>query len=189
MPGNYQSFSSVANSPLYVAAGSTYTNSVALTDVTPQLFYFSAANLYPGQVIKVTAAGILQQTTSTTLNMGLYYNGVGTKIAMTGPITISASAISTNTPWELEARIAVRSVASSTTFTCWTQGSFRSATAAPGTPTPYSTWAIPGDGAPTTNPLTMSTNSYSLSLAAQWGTTTSTSNQLTCEQYIVEFLN
>jgi hypothetical protein len=152
------------------------------------LFYFSAANLYPGQVIKVTAAGIVAQTTgSPTLNMGLYYSGITNKIAATGAITLSASAITT-TPWELEARIAVRSVASGAVFTCWTQGSFRSATASPGTPTPYSTWALPGDGAPNTNTLTMSTNSYSLSLGAQWNTS-SASNTLTCEQYIVEFLN
>lgn len=174
MPAQF--WTSVITSPNYIADGAAYASATALTDVSPTPNLILPANyLYPGQCLKVVAAGKFSNTSTPTLLLGVYYGAVaGTAICTTGAVTTTTAA--SNNSWRLEVDLVVRTVGSSGTMegTGTVQGISGTGFA--------STQLLPA-----TAPGTVSidtTAAKALTLGAQWGTN-SASNTLTCTMFKV----
>jgi hypothetical protein len=167
------------NSPAE-GAGAALVSSVTLTDISPASpQYFTNAPLYAGQRFRLSAYGIFSTTGTPTLLMGFYYGGVaGTLLAATAATATGSGAAA----WPWEAHLNFRVVTIGTSGTVWCKGWVDTPTglaALTRTPIPITQ----------TQPITVdTTTSKALTFGAQWGTS-SASNTITCEDFIVESLN
>ncbi len=173
-----------ANSPGQ-GAGSALASSAALTDISAggasasAFFTQTYGPMYVGQRWRLTAHGVFSTTGTPTLLLGAYYGGVaGTALAATAATTTGSGAAAW--PWRLELLFQVRSLGSSGTV--WAQGwcDF-----------PTSLTALTRTSIPVTNAqlVTVNTGTNSaLTVGAQWGTS-SASNTVTCEDFVVEQQN
>lgn len=163
------------------SAGIAYNTSVALTDVSPGAATAGAliipANfLSIGSTIRVTASGTFSNTATPTLLLGVYYGAVaGVKLAATGATTTIVSAV--NWPWRVEYTGVVRTIGSAGTLIGG--GVVYLATSL----TAYS--VIPIDAAAQAVATIDTTTAKAVTLGAQWGTS-SASNTLTCNHFLVE---
>lgn len=164
-------------------AGTAYASSTSATDISAggntagQALLLPASYLVLGTQLRVTANGIVSNTSTPNLTLGVYYGGVaGTALTSTGAVA-TASSLSTN-QWKLEALIRVVSVG--------TSGSMYTTGTVVG---PYAgTQFMPANG---TSPLVSSLNTGTaniLTIGATWGTN-SASNTIQCLQFCVEQLN
>ena len=176
----YQSWVANANSPGQ-SAGAALASSVTLTDISPAPQFSSQTfgQMYVGQRWRLTAHGIFSTTGTPTLLLGCYYGGVaGTALAASAATTTGSGAAAW--PWKLEVLLSVRSLGASGTI--WCQGWLDF---------PTSLTAITRTAIPTTNVqlVTVNTGTNSaLTVGAQWGTSSS-SNTVTCEDFIIEQMN
>ena len=99
-------------------AGTALNTSASATDITAggnvlgQAFTFPADSLQVGQQFRVRAKGIVSNTSTPNLTLGVYYGGVaGTALCSTGAIA-TASSLS-NSLWSLEADFRVNAVGTS----------------------------------------------------------------------------
>src|SRR5581483_1962798 len=107
-----------ANQSNQTSTGAALASSTTLTDISPggntagQAFQTQPDQLYPGQMLRFTAAGIYGTTGTPTLLIGLYYGGVaGVALAATAATT-TASGVS-NGIWTLSAMARVISTGTS----------------------------------------------------------------------------
>lgn len=180
-------FESLANANQHnqTNTGSALATSVTLTDISPggntlgQAFQLQPEQLYPGQMLRFTAAGIYSTTATPTLLLGLYYGGVaGVALAATAATT-TASGVSNGT-WTLSAMARVISVG--TTGSISTIGSVLGIAATSANPVLLPATSSSG------NTVTIDTSVAKLiTVGAQWGTS-SASNTITCYQWAVEYL-
>lgn len=99
-------------------AGAAYASSTTITDVSPggntagQAFTLPASYLQPGQWLRVRARGIVSNTATPNLTLGVYLGGVaGTALCTTGAIA-TASSLSNNL-WTLESDLRIVTVGTS----------------------------------------------------------------------------
>jgi hypothetical protein len=150
-----------------------------MTDISPAPQWVFPYYLYAGMRVRVTAYGVFSTAATPNLALAVYYGGAaaGTQLATSGNIVAGTA---TNWPWTLSYSFNVRTIGSSGTI--WGQGKLDLGTSL----TAFSASALPSTAA---NPVTISTVSLnSLTIAAQWGTSSS-SDTITCEDFIVELLN
>lgn len=163
--------------------GSALASSTSLTDISAggntagQALTFPANYLQIGQQYLIKANGIVSNTGTPTLLLGLYYGAAaGTALATTGAAT-TASTLS-NTTWELEALLRVDAVG--------TSGSIRTIGHVFG---PYAAYTMIPASSSSGNNVTVDTSSSKLlSIAAQWGTS-SASNTIQLMQFTAIRLN
>jgi hypothetical protein len=169
------------NSP-GIGAGAAYASSTTATDVSPlpQFMSQTFGQMYAGQRWRLSAWGIYSNTSTPALTVGFYYGGAaaGTLLAATPSITTTTAASSW--PWEAELKLEVRSIGSSGSV--WCKGWFDNPTSL----TAFTRYGMP---ATQTQPITINTTTNSsLTVAATWGTSSS-SNTLTCEGWQIEQMN
>lgn len=173
MPGMF--WSTRLNSPGQ-GAGAAYNTSIALTDVSPApQLQLPAGFLQFGSLLRVTAKGAFSTTGTPTLLLGCYYGGVaGVALGAIGATATGSGAA--NWLWELEA-----------TIECITSGSAGSVRVLGHVDLGTSTTAMSRIPllAPQTAVTVDTTTAKAITAGAQWGTS-SASNTLTCEQFIVE---
>lgn len=167
---------SVANHPGQ-GGGTAYASSTSATDVSPAPQFFSQTwgPMTVGQRWRFTGYAIASNTSTPTLNLGVYYGGVaGTALSTTGTITTTTAM--TNWWWKIEVVSEVITIGSS--------GTIRS----------FGWVYIPTSATATTvqqmsstaQDVTVNTGSNSaLTFGATWGTN-SASNTLTCKGWLVE---
>jgi hypothetical protein len=165
------------NSPSQ-GSGTALASSTSLTDISPAPQYTLPYYLYVGQRIRLSAFGRFSTTATPTLLIGFYYGGVaGTALAASTAVTTG-----TATAWPWRASYNFRIGATGASGTATGEGSVTigtSLTAETGTPIP----------ATNANPVTINTTTLQvLTCGAQWGSS-SASNTITCEDFIVELLN
>lgn len=160
--------------------GTALASSTSLTDISPgaatagQAFTFPANYLQTGQQYTVRAKGIVSNTGTPTLLLGLYYGAAaGVALATTGTAT-TASSLS-NSIWSLEADLRVDGVG--------TSGAIRTLGSVNG---PYSgSVMLPAAGSSSGNSVTVDTSTAkALTLAAQWSAS-SASNSIQCVTFQV----
>lgn len=177
MPAQF--WESTLNSP-QLGAGTPLASSSSLTDVSPAPQLVLPANfLYVGQALRLTAFGVFSTTGTPTLLTGFYYGGVaGVALAASGAVATASSV--TNVPWRMEATCTVRSTGSTGTIMVnGVQYIGTTVSAWGNTPLPITALAT----------VTIDTTSAkAITVGAQWGTISS-SNTLTCHQFICEALN
>lgn len=160
----------------YTGDGSALASSTTLTDISPTPNLVLPANyLRSVSHLRVVAGGKFSNTSTPTLNLGVYYGAVaGTALATTGAITTTTAA--SNTTWRLECDIYIR-----------TDGSSGTAQAL------GSVFGISGTGFIGANQLPASgitnvsidtTAAKALTVGATWGTN-SASNTITCSLFKV----
>lgn len=163
--------------------GSALASSTALVDITAggatagQAFTFPVNYLQQGFALRIRANGIVSNTGTPTLLIGLYYGGVsGTALATTGAAT-TASSLS-NTTWRAEWDMRVDAVG--------TSGSIRTNGYVFG---PYAAFTMMPATSSSGNNVTISTAAQNiLTVGAQWGTN-SASNSVQLINFTVEKLN
>lgn len=164
--------------------GTALNSSTSLTDIsaggnsTGQAYTIGAGFLQVGFQYEIEANGIVSNTATPTLLLGLYFGGVaGTALATTGATT-TASSLSNNT-WVLRALARVEAVGPS--------GTIRTIGTVVG---PYSTTVLLPASSSSGNNVTVNTGAASniLTVGAQWGTSNA-SNSITCMQFTVKRLN
>ena len=166
-------------------AGTALNNTTSLTDISPAPQAVIPANyLAVGQRLRLTAYGIYSNTSTPTLLLGVYFNGVANTLLAATAANATPSGV-TNVPWQVVLDIYVRSVGSAGSVWC------------NGTATVFQTLAGGASGNPLiyslpttqTQPISSlnTTNSNTLTVGAQWGTASS-SNTITCEDAYVETL-
>jgi len=115
-----QTWASLMNEGGYsqLNTGTALNTSTSLTDISPggnvagQAYQFNADYLQVGFQFLVYASGIVSNTSTPTLNLGLYFGGIaGTALATTGALTTTSGL--SNTTWELEAKMRVDAVGTS----------------------------------------------------------------------------
>lgn len=179
-----QSWVSNPNAPGQ-GAGSALASSTSLTDISAggasasAFFTQTYGPMYVGQRWRLTAHGILSSTGTPTLLLGFYYGAVaGTALAATAATAVANNAAAQ--PWRLELLMSVRSLGSSGTV--WAQG---------WVDFPTSLTALTRTAIPVTNAQLVTVNTATnsaLTTGAQWGTS-SASNTVTCEDFIIEQMN
>ena len=185
MPAQF--WSSLLNSP-NPAAGPALASSATLSDISPgsaapaqagqNAIVLPANFLYVGQVLRLTAYGVFSNTGTPTLLLGFYYGTTSTALAATGATTTTTGA--TNWPWRAEMTATVR--ATGTSGSVITQGFVDLATSL----TAVTRIPIPATALATVTINTTTANE--VLVGAQWGTSSS-SNTITCHQFLVEALN
>lgn len=179
-----------ANQTSQTTTGAAYATSASLTDVSPgantlgQAFQIQSEQLYPGQMLRFTAAGIYSVTSSPTLAFGVFYGGVaGVTLASTAAVTTTSGA--SNAIWLLSA--------TSRVLTAGTSGTAVTSGIIQGLPSPIASGSV---NISTLMPATSSTGGQAtidtsiakiITVGAQWGTNSSL-NTLTCYQWAVEYL-
>jgi hypothetical protein len=164
--------------------GTALASSTTLTDISPggntfgQAFQFNADQLQVGQRYRLHAHGIVSNTGTPNLTLGVYYGGVaGTALATTGAVA-TASGLS-STPWHLELKFQVVSVGTSGSIQAlgWVIG-------------PYASFAmLPATAAGGNVVGSLDTSTAKLvTVGATWGTS-SASNTITCDFFGVERMN
>lgn len=167
------------NSPSQ-GSGSALASSTTMTDISPAPQWTFPYYLYVGQRVRVTAYGRFSNTATPNLTLAVYYGGASTGTLLAGTGTVATASGITGVPWDISYNFRVGAIGSSGTIT-------GEGTAGIGTSlTAVTRYPIPNTNA---NPITISTTSLStLTVAAQWGTNSS-SNTITCEDFIVELMN
>ena len=163
--------------------GTALASSVTLTDITAggntagQALTFPANYLQPGQQYLVKANGIVSNTGTPTLLVGLYWGAAaGVALATTGAATTATSL--SNATWELEALLRVDAVG--------TAGSIRTIGHVSG---PYAAYTMIPASSSSGNNVTVDTSTAKvLTVAAQWGSS-SASNSIQLMQFAVVRLN
>jgi hypothetical protein len=167
------------NSPSQ-GSGSALASSTTMTDISPAPQWTFPYYLYAGQRVRVSAYGRFSNASTPNLTLAVYYGGATSGTLLAGTGTVATASAVTGVPWRLSYNFRVASVGSSGTIVG--EGNVdigTSLTATTGVP-------IPNTNA---NPITISTVSLqTLTVAAQWGTNSS-SDTITCEDFIVELLN
>lgn len=167
------------NSPQPVAAGTALNTSATLTDISVAPPVTLPANfLVAGSALRFTAAGVFSNTATPTLILGVYYGGVaGVALAASSAVTTTTGA--TNWQWRFEVTTTIRS--SGASGTAWSQGIMWLGTSA----TTFAAAPLPG-AAPAA--VTVDTTAAkTLTVGAQWGTS-SASNTVQCHSFYVESL-
>jgi hypothetical protein len=174
-----QAWVATVNSPGQ-GAGTAFNNSSSASDISPAPQYQSQTYgpMYVGQKWRFKAAGIYSNTSTPTLNLGIYYGGVaGTALCTSGTVTTTTGASSWW--WLLEVLMEVRSLGSSGTV--WCQGWFDNPTS--------STAVTRLQMSATSQTVTINTTTNSaLTVGATWGAASS-SNTITCELFSIEQMN
>lgn len=162
--------------------GTALASSTTLTDISPggntagQALTFPANYMQVGFQFRVRANGIVSNTATPTLLIGLYWGGVaGAALATTGAAT-TASGLA-NTMWDLDALMRVDAVGTSGSIRTFGKvfGPFASITGMPATSS-------------SGNNVTVDTStSKILTVGGQWGTN-SASNSVQVIQFTVEKL-
>lgn len=175
----FQAWVANVNSP-GEGAGTALSNSTSPTDISPAPQYMSQTYgpTYVGQRWRFTGYGIVSNTSTPTLNLGIYYGGAsGTALCTTGAVTTTGSLSSYW--WRIQVETEIRSIGSS--GTAWSQGWFDNPTTA--------TAVTRLQMSATSQTVTVNTTTNSaLTVGATWGTASS-SNTITCEGFIVEQMN
>ena len=157
-------------------AGTAYASATAATDVSPgNPQYLTVPPLYVGQKFHLVAYGIASNTSTPTLNLGIYYGGVaGTALCTSGAITTTSSMSAWQ--WLIVVDSEVISTGSS--------GAIRSYG---WVDIPTSSTAVTRQSmSATSQDVTVNTGTNSaLTFGATWGTSNS-SNTLTCKGYKIE---
>jgi hypothetical protein len=174
-----------ANGTSQTTTGTALANSTTITDISSganspgQAFQTQPEQLYPGQMLRFTAAGIYSTAGTPTLLLGVYYGGVaGVALAATAA-TASASGVA-NGIWTMSAL--ARVLSTGTAGTIATLGSVLGIAATSANPV-----LMPATSA-TGNTVTIDTSIAKLiTVGAQWGTA-SASNTITCYQWAIEYL-
>jgi hypothetical protein len=177
----YQSWISAVNSP-GEGAGTALASSTTLTDISPAPQFYSQTYgaMYVGQKWRFTAYGIFSNTSTPNLIVGIYYGGAaGANPLLTSPATLATTTGASSWYWKIEAYTEIRSVGSS--GTAWSQGFFYNPTSA------SANAVVPMSGTAQTVTVNTTTNSI-LTVGATWGTS-SASNTITCEGFVIEQLN
>jgi hypothetical protein len=176
---------SLANANHYslLNTGVAYNTSTATTDISPggnnagQAFTFPGAYLQTGQYFRVRAIGIISNTSTPTLNLGVYWGGVATTALCTTGTVTTVSSLS-NSFWKLETDIRV--VTPGTNGNVLAVGSVGGIYAA--------TTYMPASSS-SGNLVTLNTSPASiLTIGAAWGTN-SVSNSIQVTMFTVERLN
>lgn len=190
------------------AAGASYNNSTTANTIlsgnssSNPPFQFPAQiwqpSYVPGRALYVLAGGIISCTVSTPtlavkLGLDTTQGTFGTALATTGTYTIPATAIA-NGAWSLEVLVNFTQVGTSgNTYSFYSTGTFTYGAANNAATAAAVALMIgsPSSGGPPATPtlqtITPATSQY-LELAATWGTA-STSNMITCTQFVVMGLN
>lgn len=164
--------------------GTALASSTSATDITAggnspgRAFTFPAGYLQTGMQLRVRAKGIVSNTGTPNLTLGLYYGGVaGTALATTGAVA-TASSLS-NSIWSLEADLRVDGVGAS--------GAIRTLGSVSG---PFaSAVMLPAAGSSSGNSVTVDTSTAQiLTVGATWGTS-SASNSIQLVMFTVERSN
>jgi hypothetical protein len=163
--------------------GSALANSVAATDITAgantagEAFTLPASYLQVGMQFRVKARGIISNTGTPTLLLGLYYGGVaGTALATTGAVATVASL--SNNIWSLDADLRIDGVG--------TGGAIRTLGVVSG---PYAAATSLPASSSSGNSVSVNTSTANiLTVGATWGTA-SASNTLQVVMFTVERLN
>jgi hypothetical protein len=191
------SWITLANSNQYNQTNTfTYASDNSLQDISPgqgkagQAFQTQAAQLYPGQLMRFTGAGVYSTTSSPTLALALYYGGASATVAALGSTAAySTPSGATNQGWYMQAMSRVLTVGS--VGTIQTSGFVTGINGALGYGGSISTAAnlvAPIPAAQTVSGVTVDTTAAKvITLAAIWGTS-SPSNTITCLQWAVEYL-
>ena len=161
------------------ADGTALANSVALTAISPLPDVTIPANfLAAGSRLRITASGRYSTTVTPTLNIGLYYGGVGGVAAgVTGAITMPSTV--TNLTWRVHATLTVRTAGSAGTGLVTGEFSYGSTAVA-------SIITMIPSSAPATFACD-TTTAKTLVLGATWGTA-SASNTIQVHDWLVESL-
>src|SRR5947209_6004340 len=166
-----------------VNVGTALANSVAATDVSPgantagQAFTFPASYLRVGQQYRVTATGIISNTGTPNLTLGIYYGGAaGTALATTGALATLTGL--SNALWKLSAELRVDAEG--------TSGAIRTLGTCVG---PFSGTVFLPATSSSGNSVTVDTSAAKiLTVGATFGTA-SASNSLQVITYTIERLN
>lgn len=162
--------------------GTAYASSVTLTDISPggtvagEAFTFPAGYLQVGQQFRVRAKGIISNTGTPNLTLGVYYGGTaGTALASTGAVATVTSL--SNSVWSMEADLRVDATG--------TSGSIRTLASASGIYASPTFFPASSSG----NNVTVDTSvAKILTIGATWGTN-SASNSIQVVMFLVERLN
>jgi hypothetical protein len=161
-------------------AGSAYASSTSATDVSPNPQYMSQTYgpMYTGQRWRFVGWATASNTSTPTLNLGVYYGGVaGAALATSGAITTTSSMSSWL--WKIEVYSEVRSLGSSGTI--YSFGLIYIPTSS----TAVTVQQMSG----TAQTVTVNTTTNStLTFGATWGTSSS-SNTLTVQGWSIEQMN
>lgn len=166
------------NSPS-LGSGSALASSTTLTDISPLPQYTPPQPLYPGQRFQLIAYGRFSNTGTPNLTIAFYWGGAASGTLLAGTAATATASGVTGVQWRASYNFRVASVGTSGTIVG--EGSVdlgTSLTATTGIP-------IPSTNA---NPVTINTSLTTITVAAQWGTS-SASNTITCEDFIVNILN
>lgn len=175
----FQSWVARVNSPGQ-GAGTAYASSTSATDVSPAPQYQSQTYgpMYVGQAWRWIAYGIFSNTSTPTLNLGVYYGGVaGTALATSGAVTTTTGA--TNWWWKVEAVSEVITLGSSGSIATYGWVYF---------PTSSTAVTVQQLSATSQNVTVNTTTNSALTIGATWGTN-SASNTLTLKGFCLEQLN
>ena len=170
------SWESVLNAPL-PGAGAAYNTSTTLTDVSPAPQLTLPANyLQVGSAIQVDAQFSASNTATPTLLVGVYYGGVA-GIALAATTALTTTTAMTNWPWRVRYKGVVRTTGTAGSIMgggeVWVPTSLTAGAWRPIPEIALATVAID------------TTVAKAITLGAQWGTS-SASNTLTCQTFIVE---
>lgn len=166
------------------AAGSPLSNSTTLTDISPAPQIVVPANaMFPGATMKITARCKFSNVTAApSILLGFYWGGVaGTKICAIGATATTLTAA--NWPIHVEGYVVCNSIGSSGTVTGFGFVDLGTSLTA--------VTRIPMDAAAIAAVSVDTTTAKAITLGAQWsgGSSPSSSDTITCVQYIVEALN
>lgn len=165
-------------------SGTALSNSTTTTDISPggntsgQAFSFSSSSLQLGVHLRVRAKGIVSNTGTPTLNLGVYYGGAaGTALATTGAVTTLTGL--SNALWHLECDLRVDAVGAGTAGSIKSLGSVTGISASP--------VMMPASSASGNAVAVNTTSGALLTIAATWGTA-SASNSIQVIMFTVERL-
>lgn len=175
----FQSWMACVNSP-GEGAGAAYNTSTSATDVSPAPQYMSQTYgaMYVGQRWRFIGYATASNTSTPTLNLGVYYGGVaGTALCTSGAITTTTAM--SGWWWKIEVYTEIRTLGSS--GTAYSMGWIDIPTSA--------TAVTRQQMSSTAQTATVNTTTNSaLTFGATWGTS-SASNTLTVQGWSIEQLN
>lgn len=157
-------------------SGAAYTASTSITDISAAPQITLPANFYyPGQLLRLSASGIVSTTSAATLILGFYYGGVaGTAL---GVSATTAGNSTGNSVWNMSMLVRVLTVGSSGTVTALGQVFGAHAT---------SPQIIPATSA-TGNTVTINTTTANAwTVGATWGT--NNASTITVYDFVIEAL-
>ena len=170
----------VLNSPVSGAgqgAGAAYASSSSATDVSPAPQFMSQTwgPSYAGQKFRFTAYATASNTSTPTLNLGIYYGGVGGSALCTSG-TITTTTAMSSWQWLIVVEAEVITIGSSGTIRSYGWVDI------PTSATAITRQAMNGTGQDVTVNTTVNS---ALTFGATWGSSSS-SNTLTCKGFKIE---